>query len=221
MRRGIIIDAQSMSQEKYGKITMTLLKSDKSSSTTLRQKKPTPSKTFSCKNLSKLNDRQKEICQSENHCRFELGDQYKQNVESGTIQDETCNEITGICKVKCSADHEKQTKCCQSLVRSLLPDKPIDSTTDLTSDLATTEPLTTFTQETNEVQPSTETFYGNEATFDFKTVLVVAGVVAFLAITFSILYLINRRHAINQRQISIHRKNSISPTSRDEINNLI
>ena len=206
-----------MSQEKYGKITMTLLKSKKSSSTTLKQKKPqkiTPDKNkFSCKDLMTLTDWQKETCLNKNHCRLELGNAYNQHIESGTIKDETCSSITGVCTVKCSADHDKQTKCCQSLYKSLLPDKPLD--------LTTIEPSITFTQETNEVLPITETLHSLEATFDFRTVLVAVGVIVFLAITFSILYLIHRRHSINQRQISSHRKNSISPNSRDEINNMI
>ena len=204
---------------------MTLLKSKKSSSTTLKQKKPqkiTPDKNkFSCKDLTTLTDWQKETCLNENHCRFELGNAYSRHIESGTIKDETCSSITGVCTVKCSADHDKQTKCCQSLYKSLLPDEPLDLITYLTTNLTTIEPSITFTQETNEVIPVTEPLHILEANFDLRTVLVAVGVFIFLAITFSILYLINRRHTINQKQISLHRKNSISPTSRDEINNLI
>ena len=89
---------------------------------------------FYCNKYDELSEDEQKVCSTK--CRHQLGvEKYSNWIAQGVIEHEKCNKKTQRCKVKCSKDNERSSKCCNVLFKSLIPSAPLNEQNETENDV--------------------------------------------------------------------------------------
>ena len=89
---------------------------------------------FYCNKYDELSKDEQRVCSTK--CRNKLGvEQYSNWIAQGVIEHEKCNKKTQRCKVKCSKDNERNSKCCNVLFKSHIPSAPLNEQNETENDV--------------------------------------------------------------------------------------